>query len=155
MLNHHQGSHDDSLDMASSPKSTWDQTMAWCRQVRSHYLNQCWARPLCGHMASLTNARLTDFNRPRSTALTHLPLVPHLCVSESVSIGSDNGLSPFRRQVTIWTNAGILLIGTLGTNFSEIWIKIQNFSFTKIYFKMSSAKMAAILSWGRWVNWLA
>ena len=27
-----------------------------------------------------------------------------------VSIGSDNGLSPFRRQAIIWTNAGILLI---------------------------------------------
>ena len=31
-------------------------------------------------------------------------------------------------------------IGCLGTNFSEILIKIQNFSFTKIHFKMSSVK---------------
>ena len=29
-------------------------------------------------------------------------------------IGSDNGLSPGRRQAIIWTNAGILLIGSLG-----------------------------------------
>ena len=28
-------------------------------------------------------------------------------------IGSDNGLSPGRRQAIIWTNAGILLIGTI------------------------------------------
>ena len=41
-----------------------------------------------------------------------------------VSIGSDNGLSPFRRQATIWTNAGLSLFGPLGTNFSEILIKI-------------------------------
>ena len=31
-------------------------------------------------------------------------------------IGSDNGLSPVRRQAIIWTNAGILLIGPLGAN---------------------------------------
>ena len=35
-------------------------------------------------------------------------------------IASDNGLSPVRRQAIIWTNAGILLIGSLGTNFSDI-----------------------------------
>ena len=32
-------------------------------------------------------------------------------------------LSPGRRQAIIWTNAGILSIEPLGTNFSEIWIK--------------------------------
>ena len=31
----------------------------------------------------------------------------------------------------IWTNADFLLIGTLGTNFSESLIKIQIFSFKK------------------------
>ena len=39
-------------------------------------------------------------------------------------IGSDNGLSPGRRQAIIWTKAGILLIEPLGTNFSEILIEI-------------------------------
>ena len=57
-----------------------------------------------------------------------------------VSIGSDNGLSPDRLQAIIWTNAGILLIGPLGTNFREIWFNIQNFSFMKIYLKISSGK---------------
>ena len=37
-----------------------------------------------------------------------------------VSIGSDNGLSPDRHQAIILTNARILLIGPLGTNFNEI-----------------------------------
>ena len=55
-------------------------------------------------------------------------------------IGSDNGLSPGRRQAIIWTNAGILLIRTLGTNFCEISGKIHSFSFSKIRLKMSSAK---------------
>ena len=56
------------------------------------------------------------------------------------SIGSDNGLSPGRRQAIIWTNAGIFLIGPLGTNFSEILIEIHTFSFKKMHLKMSSEK---------------
>ena len=35
---------------------------------------------------------------------------------------------------------GILLIGPLGTNFSEILIEIQIFLFRKMHLKMSSAK---------------
>ena len=72
--------------------------------------------------------------------LTHCGRVTHICVGELTIIGSDNGLSPERRQAIIWTNAGILLIGPLGTNFSEILIEIQTFSLKKIRLKMSSAK---------------
>ena len=71
--------------------------------------------------------------------LTHWGRVTHICVGKLTIIGSDNGLSPGRRQAIIWTNAGILLIGPLGTNFSEIWIGIQTFSLKKILLKMSSA----------------
>ena len=69
-----------------------------------------------------------------------------------INIGSDNGLSPIRRQAIIWSNAGLLSIGPLGTNFSEILIKMNNYSFKKMHFQMSSAKMVAILSRGRWVK---
>ena len=69
-----------------------------------------------------------------------------------VSIGSDNGLWPVRRQSITWTNAVSLSIGPLGTNFREILIKIHTFSFKKMQQKMSSAKLAAILSKGKWVN---
>ena len=31
----------------------------------------------------------------------------HICVSKLTTIGSDNGLSPGRRQAIMWTNAGI------------------------------------------------
>ena len=64
----------------------------------------------------------------------------HICINKLTIIGSDNGLSPGRRQAIIWTNAGILLIGPLGTNFSEILIKICTFSFKKMHLKMSSGK---------------
>ena len=72
--------------------------------------------------------------------LTHWGRVTHICVSKQTIIGSDNGLSPGRRQAIIWTSAGILLIGPLETNFSEILIGIQTFSFKKMHLKMSSAK---------------
>ena len=55
-------------------------------------------------------------------------------------IGSDNGLLPGWRQAIIWTNAGILLIGPLGTNFSKILIAILTFLFRKMSLKESSAK---------------
>ena len=54
--------------------------------------------------------------------LTHWGRVTHICVGKLIIIGSDNGLSPGRRQAIIWTNAGIWLMGPLGTNFSEILI---------------------------------
>ena len=34
----------------------------------------------------------------------------HTCITKLTIIGSDNGLSPGRRQAIVWTNAGILLI---------------------------------------------
>ena len=57
-----------------------------------------------------------------------------------VSTGSNNGLSPGRRQAIVYTNAGLLSIGPLGTNFSEILVKIQNFLFTKMHLKLSYVK---------------
>ena len=72
--------------------------------------------------------------------LTHWGRVTHICIVKLTIIGSDNGLSPGRRQAIIWTNAGILLTGPLGTNFSEIFIGINTLSFTKIHLKMSSGK---------------
>ena len=64
----------------------------------------------------------------------------HICVSKQSVIASDNGLSPGRRQAIIGTNARILLIPTLGTNFSEILSEILTFSLKKMCLKVSSAK---------------
>ena len=72
--------------------------------------------------------------------LTHWGRVRHICISKLTIIGSDNGLSPGRHQAIIWTNAGILLIRTLGTNFSEIFSEICALSFKKMRLKVSSAK---------------
>ena len=59
--------------------------------------------------------------------LNHWGRMTHICVSKLTIIASDNGLSPGWRQAIIWNNAGILSIGLLGTNFSEILIKIYTF----------------------------
>ena len=45
-----------------------------------------------------------------------------------------------------WTNAGILLIPTLGTNPSEILSKIRTFAFKKMYLKINVICEMAILS---------
>ena len=70
----------------------------------------------------------------------HWGRMTRICVSNLIILGSDNGVSHDQRKAIIWTNAGILLIGPLGTNFSEILIEIHRFSFTKIRLKMLAAK---------------
>ena len=64
----------------------------------------------------------------------------YICVSKLTSIGSDTDLLPGWCQAIILTNAGILFVGPMETNFSEIIIKIYTFSFKKIHLKMSSGK---------------
>ena len=72
--------------------------------------------------------------------LTHWCQMTHICVSKIIIIDSDNGLSPGRWWAIIWTNAIILLTGRSGTNFREILIEIQSFSFIKMHLKILSAK---------------
>ena len=86
--------------------------------------------------------------------LTHWGRVMHICVGKLTIIGSDNGLSPGRRQSIIWTNAGILLIGPLGTNFSGILIAIETFSFNEMHWKISSAKWRPFCL-GLYVCWIS
>ena len=64
--------------------------------------------------------------RPFCLGLCHWGRVMHICVSKLNIIGSDNGLSSGRRHTIIWTNAGLLLIWPLGTNFSEMLIHFRS-----------------------------
>ena len=79
--------------------------------------------------------------------LTHWGRVKHICVGKLTIIVSDNGLSPGWRQAIIWTNAGILLISPLGTNFSEILIRIQIFSFKKMHLKKYVKWLPSCSAW--------
>ena len=82
-------------------------------------------RPLCD-----TNHHSKTFAR-----LTHWGRATHICVGKLTIIGSDNGLSPGRRQAIIWTSAGILLVGLLGTNFSEFQSEFKHFHSRKSIWK--------------------
>ena len=72
--------------------------------------------------------------------LTHWGRVTHIYVGKLIIIGSDNGLSPDRRQAIIWTNAWLLSIGHLRKYFIENLINVQQFSLMKMHVKMSSVK---------------
>ena len=105
----------------------------WYIRIKWHYI---------GVMASqiTSNVVYSIVCQETRGKLTHWGRATHICVGKLTIIGSDNGLSPGRHQAIIWTSDGILLIGSLRTNFSEILIGIQTFSIKKMHLKMSSAK---------------
>ena len=92
------------------------------------------------HSEKYPNLQLSRHVGKGWDGLTHWGRVTHICVCKITIIDSDNGLAPGRHQAIIQINAGILLIGPLGTNFTEILIRIQTFSLKKMRLKMSSAK---------------
>ena len=82
----------------------------------------------------------------------YIVLKPHICISKVTVIGPDIGLSPERRQAILWTNAGILFIGTLGTKIQ--WNLKQN-SYIFILenaFENVICEIAGILSRSQCVN---
>ena len=111
--------------------------------------NEIWVRVLSFSFKKMhlktSSAKWRPFS-PGWDELTHWGRVTHICVGKLTIIGSDNGLSPGRCQAIIWTIAGILLIGPLGTNFSTILIGIQAFSLQKMHLKMSSTKCRPFVS---------
>ena len=108
--------------------------MYFCEEHEQH------KRPLSWWGQKLIAAFLLTISVLTHFYFTHWGRVTHTCVSELTIIGSDNGLSPGRRQAIFWNNTGLLLIQPLGTNVSEISIGIQTFSFKKMHLNMSSAK---------------
>ena len=74
-----------------------------------------------------------------------------------VSIGSNNGLSPGRRQAIIWTNADILSNITQSTHLNFKYNFFEIFPFTKMHLNISSAKWLPFLHFvqARWVNAIA
>ena len=57
-----------------------------------------------------------------------------------VNISSDNGLSPDRRQLNIWNNAGLIVNLTIGNHFQWTSIRRKQCSYNKMSMKMLSAK---------------
>ena len=86
-----------------------------------------------------------------SMCLPHWGPVMHICVGKLTIIGSDNGLSSGRHQTIIWTSAVMLLIGTLGINFSET-LRNSNLFIQENVCENVVCEMASILSRSQWVN---
>ena len=136
--------------------------MAWhifnAKPLSNRGLAQCWFQPQRMNFSeiqlSFRKRNLKVLSAKQKTSLllwstinmwelSYLSLtrsVSYICVGKLIIIGSDNGLSPDRRQTIIWTNAGLLSIEPLWTYFSGNLIKIQQFSLKKSHVKMSSAK---------------
>ena len=92
-------------------------------QAMNHYLMQSGPRSTVSY--GVTRLQRVNSMRP-SDAYVHQQSNHHCIIG--------------RRQAIIWTNAGILLIEPLETNFSEIVIKIHIFSLKKTHLKMSAVK---------------
>ena len=122
--------------------SSWESSWLGSEKIQSHLLKNYVHKYWC-IIASLCYSDITWASCcPNSPAigLINWGRATHICVSKLTVIASDNGLSPGRRQAIIWNNVGILSIGLLGTNFSEILIEIFTFSFKKMRLEVSSAK---------------
>ena len=90
---------------------------------------------LCVYLSRICKGSLHQDYFLDVLSITHLPPP---CAVNWVSIDSNNGLSPVQHHAITWTNTGLLSIGPLESNFSEIWIKIHNFSFMKMHLNMSA-----------------
>ena len=131
-----------SLDLTDD-KSALVQIMAWCRQATSHYLSQCWPRPM------------SPYGVTRPEWVNHWGWVTHICDSKQECHQLTLLLVACLVQAIIWTNAGLLLIEPSRINLREIPIKIKTFSCKKICLKMSSIKwlsfcpgLNVLIHWG-------
>ena len=108
-------------------KSTkYNTSVCTARSVRSHV---GWRALQCSSSLSL----VWQWGNDKFISYTSCFLIyftfPCFNTVNCVSIGSDNGSSPGRRQATIWTNADILSIWHERIYFNEIIFEIQIFSF--------------------------
>ena len=76
--------------------------------------------------------------------LTHLGRVAHIGVGNFTIIGSDNGLWSDQRLAKPSSNAGMILIGHIGTKFSEFSHRNSNILIKKMRLTVSSAKWRSV-----------
>ena len=72
--------------------------------------------------------------------LAHWGRVTHICVGNLAVMGSVNGLSSGRRQAIVCTNAAILLILPLATNFTKLFSNFKYFYQRKCIWKCRPEK---------------
>ena len=112
-----------------------ENTLKYEMLQNGHRLDLCWTA------FALLLFRQSKFSK--FVYISHWVRVTHLCVSQLTIISSGNGLYFGRRRAIIGANAGLLLVGPLGPNFSEILIQFHSI---KMHFKMSSGKRRLLFS---------
>ena len=105
--------------------------------VQCGSLKRCQIPSKCSQYSSIDRPRGRDMGC-LLWVLTHRGQVTQICVNKLTIIG------PGRHQAIIWTNAGISIIGPLGTKFGKTLIEIHTFSLKEMHLKMPS--YGAILS---------
>ena len=88
----------------------------FCTQYKDHLYKSTWVRDVKEFIVLYRDRGKNRYKRSIifsylyfMVQLTPWGRVTQICVSTLNIIGSDNGVSPGRRQAIIWTNAGILL----------------------------------------------
>ena len=147
---------------SSSQNKYWNRVwrLGFKNSVFPKMLKQCHANKLCGQEDIIVwlvclffwpqHPEFNFFSPDENIAIqneycfrcAHWGRVTHICVSKLTVIGSDNGMSPDRRQAIIWTNAEILLIGPFGTKFN----RNSNIFVQENAFESVVCEMAAISS---------
>ena len=130
----------------------------WCVPGYGHNINWHWAigkdawsiSEREGVVTFCYNQNIRKDIYIHSPILTNWGWVTHIPISELTIIGSDNGLSPGRRQTITWTNINWNLRKKLHWHFKQnSYIFVQ-----KLHLKMSCA-MVAILSQPQCVKYLS
>ena len=88
--------------------SLWNPVMIWDGGICVRYNKQI----IFNYVHQIRLLVLETLVLKYLSLLTHGCPVTHTCVSKQAIIGSDNDLSPGRRQAIIWTNDELLLIET-------------------------------------------
>ena len=88
----------------------------------------------------------------RVKALNRWGRVMHICVSNLTIIGSDNGLSPDRRQALTWTNAEFIVNWTHRNKLQSNLNSNSNIFIQENAFENVICQMVAIFSLPQWVN---
>ena len=114
---------------------SWSKQILICGNVRFLRIWDC--IPTVRLYMDVTWVAAHSFTKSNGTVNSFRPSDAYVSANSAI-IASDNGLSPVRRQTIIRINAGILLIGLMGTNLGEILIEIYIFSYKKMHLNLSS-----------------
>ena len=94
---------------------------------------------------NINPSHLMEGNYPiKCNCATDLPTLFQEGVSHLVNIGSGNGLTPIQCPAITRTDDDSLSIGSLGTKFIEISIKMQWFMIKKMHLRQLSAKWQSL-----------